>query len=74
MKLYSILGNHTAMTTGVFPLSANVDDMVWKRMYEKLSPKPIPSDNPMPPFVFFDESEAPMSVRMKAANDIAIRL
>lgn len=72
MKLYKILGNHTATATGIW--SAKADDIVWKSMYEKLNPKPIPSDNPIPPLVFFDDSDAPMIVRMNAANDIAIRL
>ena len=54
--------------------SAKADDIPWKRMYEKLSARPIPNDSPMPPFAFRDESETPMTVRMNAANDIAIRL
>ena len=72
MKLYMMFGSHTATTTGI--CSANADEIAWKSIYEKLSPNPIPSDSPIPPFVFFDESEAPMSVSMNAANDIAMRL
>ena len=74
MKAYSTLGIHTAMTGGMLPLTANVEAMVWKRMYEKLSPSPMPRCSPMPPLVFFDESDAPISVRMKEANDMAMRL
>ena len=72
MKLYMMLGNHTARTTGT--CSAKAEDMAWNNIYEKLSPNPIPNDNPIPPLVFFDESEAPISVSMNAANDIAMRL
>ena len=67
-----MLGNHTAIYTGI--CSAKADDIVWKRMYEKLNPKPIPNDIPMPPLVFLDESDAPMMVRINAAKDIAMRL
>ena len=65
-------GNQTANATGM--CSAKADDMVWNRMYEKLSPRPIPNDNPIPPFRFLDDSETPMTVIMNDANDIAIRL
>ena len=72
MKLYTMFGSHTAIYTGI--CSAKAEEIVWKRMYEKLNPKPIPSDKPIPPFVFFEESDAPIIVRINAANDIAMRL
>ena len=38
----SILGIHTAIIGGVFPLTAKVADTVWNKMYEKLSANPTP--------------------------------
>lgn len=68
-----MFGIHTAMAGGILPLMAKVADMVWNKMYEKLNASPIPKCSPIPPFTFREESESPMAVRMKAANDIAIR-
>ena len=62
-----------ARAGGIFPLMAKVAEMVWNRMYEKLSPKPIPKWSPMPPLTFREESERPMAVRINAANDMAMR-
>ena len=67
-----MLGIQTAKATGM--CSANADDIVWKSMYEKLNAKPIPSDNPIPPLRLRDERDAPITVMMNAANDIAMRL
>ena len=67
-----MLGSHAASAIGMW--SAKADDMLWKSMYEKLSARPIPNDRPIPPFDFLDESETPITVRINAANDIAIRL
>ena len=72
IPLNTMLGNHTARDTGI--CSAKAEDTVWNRMYEKLNPKPIPRDIPIPPLVFFEDSEAPIIVKMNAAKDIAIRL
>ena len=72
MNVYRIFGIQTANITGI--CSAKADETVWNIMYEKLSPRPIPSDIPIPPLRFLDESEAPIIVRIKAANDIAMRL
>ena len=72
MNVKSMLGSHMASATGI--CSANAEDIVWKSMYEKLSPRPIPSESPMPPFFFLEESETPMTVRMNDANDMAMRL
>ena len=67
-----MFGIHAARAIGI--CSANAEDMLWNRIYEKLNASPIPSDRPIPPFTFLDESEAPIIVRMNAAKDIAIRL
>ena len=66
------LGIHTAITGGIFPFTAKVDEMVWKRINEKLSPNPIPRFNPIPPFTFLDESDKPIMVNIKEANEPAI--
>ena len=73
INVYRIFGIQTAMTGGVLPLTANVDDMVWKRIYEKLKAKPIPRYSPIPPFTLREESDTPIIVRIKAAKDMAIR-
>ena len=52
--------------------SAKADEIVWKRIYEKLSAKPIPNERPIPPFLFLDESDAPIIVIMNAANEAAV--
>ena len=67
-----MLGNHAASATGI--CSANADEILWNKIYEKLNASPIPNDNPIPPFTFLDDNDAPIIVRIKAANDIAIRL
>ena len=67
-----MLGIQTAKATGM--CSAKADAIVWKSMYEKLNPRPIPSDSPMPPLRLRDERDAPITVMMNAANDIAMRL
>ena len=69
-----MLGNHAANNGGKPALIANVADMVWNKMYPNDSANPTPRYTPMPPFRFLAESEAPMMVRMKDANDEAIRL
>lgn len=69
-----MLGNHAANIGGKPALMANVAEMVWKRIYPNDSANPMPRYTPMPPFRFLAESEAPMMVRMKDANDEAIRL
>jgi len=49
---------------GIPPFTAKVDDTVWNRMNEKLSPNPIPRCRPIPPFTFREERAPPMEVRM----------
>lgn len=68
-----MFGIHTAMAGIMFPFMAKVDEMVWNRIYEKLSPSPIPKCKPIPPFTFREDSDKPMEVRINAANDMAIR-
>ena len=72
MMVYRMFGIHTATIGGVFPFTAKVDDTVWKRMYEKLKPRPTPKLRPMPPLVFLQERVSPMVVRMKAAKAMAM--
>ena len=69
-----IFGSHTAAMGVILPLTAKVDEMVWNTMYPKLMAIPIPRFNPMPPLTFFAESERPISVSIKAANEEAMRL
>ena len=68
-----MFGIHTAMAGIMFPFMAKVDEMVWNRIYEKLSPSPIPKCKPIPPLTFREDSDKPIEVRINAANDIAIR-
>ena len=65
-----ILGNHIARITGRLPLMANILDMVVKSMYNALRAKPIPSWSPMPPRIFFDERDTPMSINISAAKGL----
>ena len=67
-----MFGIHTAMAGIMFPFMAKVDEMVWNRIYEKLSPSPIPKCKPIPPFTFREDSDKPMEVRINAANDMGI--
>lgn len=74
MNAYNTFGIHTATTGGTFPLTAKVEVIVWKRIYEKLSASPIPKCSPIPPLVFLDDRDKPITVRMNDAKDMAIRL
>ena len=69
-----MLGIHAANIGGVSALMANVAETVWSIMYPKLSARPIPKYNPMPPFRLRDDRETPIVVRIKEANEEAIRL
>ena len=69
-----IFGSHTAAMGDMLPLTAKEDEMVWNTMYPKLSAIPIPRFSPMPPFAFLTDMANPMSVKIKAANDEAMRL
>ena len=68
-----MLGIQTARIGEAFPFMAKVADTVWNKMYEKLKAKPIPRYNPIPPFTLRADNETPITVKIKAANDIAIR-
>lgn len=51
-------------------MTAKVADTVWNKMYEKLSANPTPKCSPIPPFIFLDDKETPMVVKIKAAKDV----
>ena len=51
-------------------MTAKVADTVWNKMYEKLSANPTPKCSPIPPFIFLDDKETPMVVKIKAAKDM----
>jgi hypothetical protein len=53
---------------------ANVADTVCNMIYRKLKASPNPRYIPIPPFLFLDDRDAPMMVRMNEANELAIRL
>ena len=63
-----ILGSHTASPGGRVPLLANSSKKRLKRMYEKQSPVPMPIWSPVPPRTLREESETPISVRMKVES------
>ena len=54
-------------------MTAKVAETVWNRMYEKLSASPTPKCNPIPPFIFLDDRDTPIVVRINAAKDMAMR-
>ena len=54
-------------------MMANVELTVWSMMYPKLNARPMPRYSPIPPFRFLDDSDTPMVVRIKDANEDAIR-
>ena len=47
---------------------ANSSKKRLKRMYEKQSPVPMPIWSPVPPRTLREESETPISVRMKVES------
>ena len=69
-----MFGTHAASMGGVPALMANVDDIVCNIIYRKLRARPRPRYIPMPPFLFLEDRDAPMMVRMKEANELAMRL
>ena len=69
-----MFGIHAASIGGVFACMAKVDDTVCNMMYVKLSARPMPRYIPIPPFLLRDDSDKPIVVRMKEANDDAMRL
>mgnify|MGYP000915787801 CR=1 FL=1 len=69
-----MFGIHAANIGGVSALIANVDDTVCSMIYPKLRAKPMPRYIPIPPFLFLDERDNPMTVRIKEEKDMAILL
>ena len=61
---FMIMRNQQEMLTSP-QLSAYID---------KQKQRGIPKCNPIPPFVFLEERDTPITVRMNDANDMAIRL
>ena len=74
MKRNIIFGSQTAAKTGILPFMANMLDMVVNNIYNALRAIPIPICSPIPPRIFFDDSDTPISIRIKAANGLANRL
>ena len=70
----SIFGTQAASIGGVPAFMANVADMVCNIIYRKLRASPKPRYIPIPPFLFLEDKEAPMMVRMNEANELAMRL
>ena len=73
MIAYNIFGIQTETMGGVLPFTVKVEDTVWNRMYEKLRAKPTPKFIPIPPLTYLEDKDNPMEVRIKAANDMAMR-
>ena len=73
INMNTMFGIHTANIGGKLALMANVADMVWNMMYAKLRSNPAPSEIPIPFFRFLADSERPIAVRIKAANEEAPR-
>ena len=69
-----MLGIHAANSGGSPALIAKVAEMVCSMMYVKLNARPMPRYIPIPPLRFLDDSDKPMIVRMKEANEDAMRL
>ena len=69
-----MFGIQAASIAGVFACMANVADTVCSIIYAKLKASPIPRYIPIPPFLFLEDNDSPMVVRINDANDDAIRL
>ena len=55
-------------------MTAKEEVTVIKRMYMKLSERPTASERPIPPFRLRAESDTPISVKIKEAGIVAMRL
>ena len=62
-------------------LQITATDLSWfsyeaivNNIYNALRAIPIPICSPIPPRIFFDDSDTPISIRIKAANGLANRL
>ena len=69
----TILGSHTANNTGILPFIANILEIVVNKMYIALNANPIPNWSPIPPLIFLDERETPITIRIIAAKGFAYR-
>lgn len=69
-----MLGTHAESKGGHPALTANVDEIVSNKIYEKLNANPIPKDSPIPPLRFWHDSDTPITVSINAAKGAAIRL
>ena len=69
-----MLGNQTASNTGILPLTANILDMVVNKIYSALRAMPTPICSPIPPRIFLEERDTPISININAANGLAKRL
>ena len=69
-----MFGIHAASIGGAPAFIAKEDEMVCNMIYTKLRTNPSPKYIPIPPFLFLEDKEAPIIVRIKEANDVAIRL
>jgi hypothetical protein len=65
---YKKLGIQTDSNGGKLPPTANMVENRIKRIKLKLSAKPNPMCSPIPPLIFREESETPISVSMNVAN------
>ena len=63
-----MFGSQTASPGGSVPLLANSSKKRLNRMYEKQRPVPMPMWSPVPPRTLRDESDTPISVRMKVES------
>ena len=71
---YNILGTQSAIPGGRKSVWTNISLNFRNRIYEKLSAIPMPMFQPIPPRLFFEESDTPIIVRMKAENGRAKRV
>ena len=66
-----MFGSQTAANTGILPLTANILDTVVNNIYNALRAIPIPICSPIPPRIFFDDSDTPINIRISAAKGLA---
>jgi hypothetical protein len=69
-----MFGIHIASIGPRFPLRQNCEANCKKRIYEKLSIRPIPIFIPIPLRIFLDDRETPIRVSIKTAKGLANRL
>ena len=69
-----MFGIQAANIGGVSACMAKVAETVCSMMYPKLRASPIPRYSPIPPFLFLEDSDTPIVVRINDAKEVAIRL